>query len=144
MAKSQTKTAGTTPSTSGNDHPPKPPADENKPATQEYVDKKAAETQQHFDERVDEVTDAAANLVEECMTFIDAVQVTHPQINALFTQHKPDAEQEEKMDMVRRACAACAQVIKNCVPNSADQTAAIRKVREAMYTAKAGIVCHGK
>lgn len=88
---------------------------------------------------VDEKRSAAAD-----KTVLDTVQVNNGQIANWFTYHQPDAEQIEQIKRIRAACGACAQVIKDNTPNSADQTAAIRKVREAMMTANAAIACRGR
>lgn len=75
---------------------------------------------------------------------LDRVQVTDGQIANWFEYHQPDAEQVEQFQRIRRAGAAFAQVILDNTPGSADQTAAIRKAREAVMTANAAIACRGR
>ena len=63
-----------------------------------------------------------------------------------FTYHSPPADGEVVANYVRirRAGEELARVIRDLTPSSADQTAAIRKVREAVMTANAAIACGGK
>lgn len=61
-----------------------------------------------------------------------------------FAYHSPTAEQIPQYTAIREAGKAFATVLANNVPSSADLTAAIRKVREAVMTANAGIACGGK
>lgn len=60
-----------------------------------------------------------------------------------FTYHSPTPEQLPKYEEIRRAGEALAAIIVKNTPSSADQTAAIRKVREACMTANAAIACGG-
>lgn len=72
-------------------------------------------------------------------------------IDNLFSYHSPAEtaarlgctvqEVGEKYERIRAAGKAFAQVIVAETPASADQTAAIRKVREAVFTANAAIAC---
>jgi len=61
-----------------------------------------------------------------------------------FTYHPPTPGQPEKYVAIRDAGKALALAIAQHAPPSADQTAAIRKVREAVMTANAAIACDGK
>lgn len=61
-----------------------------------------------------------------------------------FMYHTPTPEQIPKYEVIREAGKHLAQVIMDNTPSSADQTAAIRKVREAVMTANAAIACDGK
>ena len=61
-----------------------------------------------------------------------------------FTYHSPTPEQLPKYLAIREAGKAFAVVLAENVPASADLTAAIRKVREAVTTANAGLACGGK
>jgi hypothetical protein len=56
-----------------------------------------------------------------------------------FDHHAPDAAQVERITEVRNACKHAAQVILAVCPHSADRSAAIRLLREAMMTANASI-----
>jgi hypothetical protein len=60
-------------------------------------------------------------------------------IKKYFTYHAPTGDQPERYVKVRAAAEMFAQVIVACCPASADTTAAIRKVREAVMTANAAI-----
>jgi hypothetical protein len=61
-----------------------------------------------------------------------------------FTYHSPTPDQLPKYQAIRDAGKSLAQTIVDNTPASADQSAAIRKVREACMTANAAIACGGK
>jgi hypothetical protein len=62
-----------------------------------------------------------------------------------FTYHPPASpEQQVQYEHVRDAGYDLALVILTRTPPCADQTAAIRKVREAVMTANAAIACAGR
>lgn len=61
-----------------------------------------------------------------------------------FTYHAPTPEQTEKYHALRRAAMEYAGKIIDLTPPSADQTAAIRLVRESLMTANASIACEEK
>ena len=69
---------------------------------------------------------------------------TADQIENWFTYHPPDDEQVIKYGEIRRLAKDLAACIMAMCPPSADRTAAIRKVREAVMTANAAIACGGK
>ena len=70
--------------------------------------------------------------------------VTLAQIDNWFSYHAPTEAQGEFYVQIRNAARDFARVIVSLTPPSADQTAAIRKVREAVMTANAAIACGGK
>lgn len=61
-----------------------------------------------------------------------------------FTYHAPTAEQLVSYNDLRTAARVFAELINSHVPDSADKTAAIRKLRECVMTANAAIACGGK
>jgi len=61
-----------------------------------------------------------------------------------FTYHAPVDEQVEKYAAIRAAGLEFARIIADNTPASADQTTAVRKIREAVMTANAAIACGGK
>jgi len=61
-----------------------------------------------------------------------------------FTYHAPNDAQKVNYALIRSAAMSFATAILDNTPSCADQTAAIRKVREAVMTANAAIVCEGK
>jgi hypothetical protein len=71
-------------------------------------------------------------------------QIDHASLENWFTYHKPTAEDESKYVLIRNAAQNLARVILENTPASADQAAAIRKVREATMTANAAIACGGQ
>ena len=70
--------------------------------------------------------------------------VNEEQLNDIFTYHAPDAVQLVQYAAVREAAKAFARTVIEHVPPSADRTAALRKVREAVMTANAAIALRGK
>lgn len=70
--------------------------------------------------------------------------ITEENLENWFTHHPPTKDQIDQYHMVRAAGKAMALAVLNNTPPSADQTTAIRKVREAVMTANAAIACGGK
>lgn len=70
--------------------------------------------------------------------------ITHAQLDNWFTYHPPTEGQPEQYVMIREAGKLFAQIIVANTPPSADQTAAVRKIREAVMTANAAIACGGQ
>jgi hypothetical protein len=71
--------------------------------------------------------------------------MTQEQLVNWFTHHPAtDDETVRKYQTIREAGLWFASVIVGATPTGADQTAAIRKVREAVMTANAAIACEGK
>lgn len=60
-------------------------------------------------------------------------------IDKLFTYHAPKEGQPVRYERIRGAAKELALIIVQNTPESADQTAAIRKLREAVMTANASI-----
>jgi len=65
-------------------------------------------------------------------------------INNIFTNHPVTEDQSIAYDEIRLVAKNLANAIIQFVPAGADQTEAIRKVREAVFTANAGIALGGK
>jgi hypothetical protein len=66
-------------------------------------------------------------------------KTTPEDIDHMFKYHPPKPEQVPKYEELREAARTFAQTILRLTPGCADQTAAIRKVREAVMTANAAI-----
>jgi hypothetical protein len=66
------------------------------------------------------------------------------EIENWFSYHAPTTEQVEVYSELRSAAKAFAYTILALTPPSADQTAAIRHIRDALMTANAAIACGGK
>jgi hypothetical protein len=64
-------------------------------------------------------------------------------IEDLFTYHAPEGGQPAQYEAIRAKAKELAHVIVANTPPSADQTAAIRKLREAVMTANASIALKG-
>ena len=67
--------------------------------------------------------------------------ISEKQLREWFTYHPPTAVQVPQYIAIRDAGLAFAKIIVDNTPMGADQTAAIRKVREAVMTANAAIAC---
>lgn len=64
---------------------------------------------------------------------------TEEEIEKLFTYHAPKAGQPERYQVLRNKAKELAGVIVQVTPQGADQSAAIRKLRECIMTANASI-----
>lgn len=60
-------------------------------------------------------------------------------LDKLFTYHPPKNDQPARYEAIRAKARELAHVINDNCPDSADKTAAIRKLREAVMTANAAI-----
>lgn len=65
-------------------------------------------------------------------------------IDNIFTYHSPRPDQLPKYEVIRAAAKALGKTIIENTPACADQTAAIRLLREAVMTANAAIALEGK
>jgi hypothetical protein len=70
--------------------------------------------------------------------------ITKDNINNWFTYHNPTPEQLPKYEAIRSKARELAEVIIDSTPSSADQSASIRLLREAVMTANASIACGGQ
>lgn len=70
--------------------------------------------------------------------------MTTEQIDNWFKYHAPSADDLVAYEKLRSAAKSFATAINELCPESADKTAAIRKVREAVMTANASVACKGK
>lgn len=81
--------------------------------------------------------------------------ITNEQLSNWFSYHAPATTAnvetregfippQEAYERIREAGLVFATVVRDLTPSSADQTAAIRKIREAVFTANAAIACEGK
>jgi len=65
-------------------------------------------------------------------------------LDHIFKYHSPTDEQLPKYEAIRAAAKVFAAVVIENTPRSADQTAAIRLLREAVMTANASIALGGR
>ncbi len=70
--------------------------------------------------------------------------MTNEQLLNWFTHHSPNEADVLAYGVIRGAGLALAEAIVTNTPASADQTAAIRKVREAVAAANMARACGGK
>lgn len=69
--------------------------------------------------------------------------ITPEQLRVIFVYHPPSPEQGRKYNVIRAKALEFAEAIVENTPPCADQSAAIRKVREAVMTANAAIALGG-
>ncbi len=65
-------------------------------------------------------------------------------LDNVFTYHAPTGTQPDQYAKIREGAKAFAKIILENTPQSADQTDAIRSVRNAMMTANASIATGGE
>jgi len=65
-------------------------------------------------------------------------------LDDLFTYHAPTPEQLPKYDAIRKGARYFASIVLANCPSSADRSAALRQIRQAMMTANASIALHGR
>lgn len=70
--------------------------------------------------------------------------ITKDDIENWFQYHAPTSEQVAMYGEIRQSARSLAYTIIALTPPSADQTAALRKLRECVMTANAAIACGGK
>lgn len=70
--------------------------------------------------------------------------ITNGMLENWFTYHSPTPDQLPKYLAIREAGLAFAKVIVENTPACADQTAAVRKIRESVMTANQSIACGGE
>lgn len=64
-------------------------------------------------------------------------------IEDIFSYHRPEPDQVPKYEAIRAAAKQFAQVLVANTPKCADQSAAIRLLREAVMTANAAVALKG-
>ena len=69
--------------------------------------------------------------------------ITDKQLQEMFAYHTPRPEQIPQYEAIRAGGLGLARLIMENTPACADQTAAIRKLREAIMTANAAIALGG-
>lgn len=67
--------------------------------------------------------------------------ITNKDLENWFTYHQPTGNQPSRYKAIREAALHFARTIVDNTAPSADQTAAVRKVREAAMTANQAIAC---
>jgi len=70
--------------------------------------------------------------------------ITKENLDNWFQYHAPTTDDTVAYEKLRSSAKSFAQAIIELTPSSADQTAAVRKVREAVMTANAAIACKGQ
>jgi len=70
--------------------------------------------------------------------------MTAEQIDNWFSYHRPTPEQQAAYEHLRAKAKEFAHALNDVAPESADKTAAMRKLRECVMTANAAIACGGR
>lgn len=77
--------------------------------------------------------------------------ITYEQLDNWFTYHAPegkvaglDLDKATAYQLIRDAGKAFAHALIACTPPCADQTVAVRKIREAVMVANQAIACDGQ
>lgn len=65
-------------------------------------------------------------------------------LDHVFTYHAPSPDQQVVYEKLRASAKAFAHAIQELTPACADQSAALRHVREALMTANAAVSLGGK
>lgn len=66
---------------------------------------------------------------------------SHADVDRWFTYHKPPEDSLPKLRQLREKAREFGHLILDVTPPGADQSAAIRQLRETVMTANAAIVC---
>lgn len=75
---------------------------------------------------------------------MDMNAVNDEKLRNWFTYHAPTEQQTKSYEAIRNAAYSLGSIIFRETPQGNDQTAALRKLREAVMTANAAIACGGK
>ena len=78
------------------------------------------------------------------MPEVELSQEQKAELENLFTYHKPFGDQPARYEAIRAKAKELAAVILVSTPRSADQSAALRKLRETVMTANAAIAINEK
>jgi hypothetical protein len=70
--------------------------------------------------------------------------LTRADVHHMVSYHPMNDKQREQSETIRNAAEAMINTIRDNSPTSADQSAAIRKVREALMTANSAIANEGR
>lgn len=68
--------------------------------------------------------------------------ITQNELNNWFTYHPPKDDQQERYVKIRDKAKEFAEVLLASTPSCADQTVAIRKLRETVMAANLAIACN--
>lgn len=70
-------------------------------------------------------------------------RITPSELENWFTYHAPTGEQQSKYLLIRATALDFAKILLANTPPGADQSAAIRQLRECVMTANQAIACAG-
>jgi hypothetical protein len=70
--------------------------------------------------------------------------ISQSDLNNWFSYHAPTPEQLVAYNDIRAAAKIYAETVNKHVPDSADKTAAMRKIRESVMAANLAVACYQK
>ena len=70
------------------------------------------------------------------------MMASQKEINNWFQYHAPNPEQLVAYNDIRQAAKIYAETVNKHVPDSADKTVAIRKIRESVMAANLAVACN--
>jgi hypothetical protein len=68
--------------------------------------------------------------------------ISQSDVNNWFTYHAPTPEQLVAYNDIRQAAKIYAETVNKHVPDSADKTAAMRKIRDSVMAANLAVACN--
>jgi hypothetical protein len=68
--------------------------------------------------------------------------IAQKEIDNWFTHHPPTPDQVKAYEDIRLSAKIFAETVNKHVPDSADKTAAMRKIRESVMAANLAIACN--
>lgn len=71
-------------------------------------------------------------------------EIVHNRLDHIFTYHPPTDDQKQAYERIRSLARIFAAGVLKETPRCADQSAALRKIREAVMTANAAIALGGE
>jgi len=77
-------------------------------------------------------------------TMLDAVPIKSTMIVTAYESRDLQPDQLAQVETIQRAGAAMMQLVEHNCPGCADRSAAMRKIREAVWTATSAIATQGK
>ncbi len=92
-----------------------------------------------------QATNAASGILEAAdIAPVPLDPDTRAMVDHAFSYHKPEGDQSNRYVAIREAGKAFAEVLLSVCPSSADRTAALRQIQDAVMTANRSIALGGK
>lgn len=78
------------------------------------------------------------------MSFMTLKAEDQAKLDHWFEYHPPKNDQAERYTRLRAGAKQLAELVVELCPDSDDRIAALRKLREVVFTANASIACEGR